>query len=120
MMNTTWDFVWSYDKYMTNRRYGYTDLFFVNGQFRPTICMDAGSWIKFRFAQVETTESARIYTVGNGECTLHLLARDGVMVHGMDNTDMPRLVGNDVFLTQSSRADVAIFCPGDSTGTRFS
>lgn len=63
---------------------------------------------------METTEQARIFTVAD-ECTVYLLARDGVMVHGLNNTDMPRAVGNDIFLAQSSRADVAIFCPGDPT-----
>ena len=79
------------------------------------MCQEAGQYTKFRFAQIETTEKARIFYIGHGECTQYLLARDGVMVHGKDNTDMPRSVGHEVFLAHSSRADVAISCPG----TRF-
>ena len=118
-MNPTWDETWSYGLFNTNARPGSIDTWFVNGQFLPTICQTAGEWIKFRFAHVETTEKSRIYYIGNGEgeCTQYLLAKDGVMVHGMDDTDMPRSVGNGVFMTQSSRADVAISCPGDTSGT---
>ena len=103
--------VWEYTT-ATQQRRGNVDTFFVNGEYQPTICMEAGSWIKFRFAQVETTEDSRIYNIGDGECTLYLLARDGVMVHGVNNTDMPRQVGSELWLAQSSRADVAISCPG--------
>ena len=90
------------------------DAFFVNGEYQPIICMSAGAWIKFRFAQVETTELSRIFYIGDGECTLYLLARDGVIVHGEHDRDVPRLVGNWVWLAQSSRADVAVSCPGSA------
>jgi len=119
-MNPDWEEVWSYDRYDANSRPGSIDTWFINGEYKPTICQTAGEWTKFRFAHVETTEKARIYYIGNGtgECTQYLLARDGVMVHGKDDTDMPRQVGNGVFLTHSSRADVAISCPGHASGSR--
>ena len=59
----------------------------------------------------------RIYYIGEGECTQYLLARDGVMVHGSDDNDMPREVGHGIFLTHSSRVDIAISCPGHSSGS---
>eukprot|EP01083_Nonionella_stella_P286164 973958_1 len=117
MVNYTWDYVWSYDRVRTDRSPGSVDTFFVNGQFQPSVCMEAGTWLKFRFVQVETTEKSRIFYIGDGECTQYLLARDGVMVHGMNNTDMPRAVGHGIWLAHSSRADVAISCPGDASGT---
>eukprot|EP01084_Bolivina_argentea_P269884 458798_1 len=113
MVNYTWDYVWSYTRPLPNRPPGNIDTFFVNGKFQPTICMNAGEWMKFRFAQVETTEDSRIFYIGNGECKQYLLARDGVMVHGINDSDIPRMVGNGIWLAQSSRADVAISCPGD-------
>ena len=64
-----------------------------------------------------STEHARIYYIGNGECTLYLLAKDGVMVSGLHDTDMPRSVGNGVFMAQSSRVDVAVSCPGSNSGS---
>lgn len=57
-----------------------------------------------------------VFYIGEeGECTQYLLAKDGVMVHGKDNT-VPRFVGNGIFLAQSSRVDVAISCPGSPSG----
>jgi len=111
------DDTWKYEKYDPSQRSVVVDTFWVNGEFQPTICMEAGEWIKFRFGQVETTEKSRTYYIGDGECTQYLLARDGVMVHGMDDQSIPRLVGNAVFLAHSSRADVAISCPGHPSGS---
>lgn len=117
MTNYTWDHVYQYEKIQELKPFGVIDNFFVNGQFQPSVCMAAGAWIKFRIGQVETTEISRIFYIGHGECTLYLLARDGVMVHGMNDTDMPRSIGNGIWLSQSSRADVAVSCPGDISGT---
>ena len=53
---------------------------------------------------------------GEGEetpCTMKLLARDGVLIHGDDNT-VPRDVDNCVWLAHPSRVDVAVHCPGDA------
>jgi len=113
-----WDETWSYSSYNPSVRVNSVNTWFVNGRFRPTVCQTAGEWTRFRFAHIETTENARIYYIGDeGECTLFLLARDGVIVHGQSDRDVPRAVGNGVFLAQSSRADVAVSCPGHSSGS---
>merc|ERR1711971_919504 len=53
-------------------------------------------------------------------CTQFLLAKDGVIVRGLDDRDMPRSVGHGIFLAQSSRVDIAISCPGSASGlTRY-
>ena len=112
------DETWKYEKYDEDQRAASPDTFWVNGKYQPTICMTAGEWIKLRFGQIETTEKSSTFFIGDGECTQYLLARDGVMVHGKDDTDMPRRVSYGVWLAHSSRADVAISCPGDAvTGT---
>jgi len=115
-MKPDWDETWSYGRYNTGKPPGSVNTWFVNGEYLPTVCQTAGEWTKFRFAHIETTEKARIYYFGEGECTQYLLARDGVMVHGKDDTDMPRSVGHGVFMAHSSRADVAVSCPGHSVG----
>ena len=115
------DYNWFVEDYDASVRSGQVDTWFANGEYEPTICLTAGTWTKFRMAQVETTELSAIYYFGEPDgsssevCELYLLARDGVMVHGTDNT-VPRAVGNGVWLSQSSRADVAVHCPGNSNG----
>ena len=48
-------------------------------------------------------------------CELKLLAKDSVIIHGRDNSS-PRDVSS-MFFAPSSRADVAVHCPGSSSGT---
>lgn len=111
------DDLWGYSKIDNSARGGPQNVWWVNGQYQPTICQTAGQWIKYRIGQIETDEDPRIFYVGEGECTLYLLAKDGVMVHGMTDNAMPRSVGNGIFLAHSSRVDVAISCPGDRSGS---
>ena len=48
-------------------------------------------------------------------CELKLIARDGVLIRGLTDTDIPRSV-DKMFFSTSSRADIAIHCPGNSVG----
>ena len=83
----TIDYVWSYTT--PNRGGSATrEPYFVNGEYLPTICMTAGEWMRFRFVQSEAL-APNTYHIGYGECTVYLLARDGVIVHGIDNHDVP-------------------------------
>eukprot|EP01084_Bolivina_argentea_P076259 138184_1 len=82
------------------------DLYLVNGKYQPIICSQFNEWIKFRFAQTEIRNPQK-YKIGNNnnDCILMLLARDGIIIN-----NPPRSVGNIVWLSESSRADVAIKC----------
>eukprot|EP01084_Bolivina_argentea_P305492 527753_1 len=50
--NTNIDNVWNWD---TTGNPFERDMYLINGQYLPTICMTAGEWIKLRFGQVEAT-----------------------------------------------------------------
>eukprot|EP01084_Bolivina_argentea_P033175 61396_1 len=109
------DNVWERTPADNSRNDEKTNLYLVNGQFKPNICVTAGEWIKLRFAHIEI-DSPRLYYIGTGSdgCMVKLLARDGVIVHGSNN-QAPRDVSNVIWLTQSSRADVAVYCPGHAS-----
>eukprot|EP01084_Bolivina_argentea_P128069 226431_1 len=88
--------------YLTPR---FEDVYLVNGEYQPTVCQEESEWIKFRFVHTEIRDPQK-YQIGNdGECTLKLLTRDGVIIN-----NPPRDVGNVMWLAESSRADVAITC----------
>ena len=55
------------------------------------------------------------YVIKLDGCQLKLIARDGVLVRGLTDTDIPRSV-DKMFFSTSSRADIAIHCPGNSAG----
>lgn len=120
--NPSFDETWKYGKVDATRRSTTVNTWFVNGEYQPTICMTAGEWIKFKFGHIESTEDSRTYYIGDeesGYCTQYLLAKDGVIVHGLDNSDLPRSVGSAVFMAHSSRVDLAVSCPGDEvTGSK--
>ena len=81
--------------------------FFVNGEHQPTICLNQNEWTRLRFGYVAATFPIVLQFL-DGDCELQLLARDGVLVHGEDNTT-PRQI-NSVRLSPASRSDVAIRC----------
>eukprot|EP01083_Nonionella_stella_P192181 710663_1 len=81
------------------------DLYIVNGEYQPTVCQTINEWIRYRFIQTEIRDPQRYKIGNNNDCILKLLARDGIIIQ-----NPPRDVGNIVWLSEASRADVAIMC----------
>ena len=91
----------------------------VNGLYQSVFEMETGIWYKFRLTLVEFLYPVSLYIVTSdsyfsggsgdfGDCTLKLLARDGIPIHGPNNS-LPRDV-DYMFLQAGQRADVAIMC----------
>ena len=56
----------------------------VNGEYQPTICMEAGVWKKWRIVHSNLAITENTYTLDAG-CSLYLLSKDGVLIHGLNN-----------------------------------
>ena len=117
----------------------------INGLYLPTICINEYEWTKLRVVHVDNRDDLEIvivrqhaakqklqnkywstgdnYTstiqnnVTNTMCNIRLFAKDGVLLHGSDNTT-PRIV-KALYLTPSSRADIAINCDYIDNSTNY-
>eukprot|EP01084_Bolivina_argentea_P174757 302701_1 len=80
----------------------------INGKYLPTIQLVTGIWRKFRLLHVDA-DNDQEFEIGH-QCSVYLLARDGVLVHGLNNEVPRQLVTNKIFLDVSQRADIAVSC----------
>jgi len=84
----------------------------INGEYQPTLCLEAGAWRKWRIvhANLDVTTTTYSLDADSDTCSLYLLSKDGVLVHGANNEAPRHIESNEIFLTMASRADVAIAC----------
>ena len=81
------------------------DTVLLNGMTRPVIELSANTWYRFRLLFVAVHS---VITPWVSECTIRLLAKDGVYLQ-----DMPRTITSS-YMGPGSRADWAISCPPGS------
>ena len=83
----------------------------INGEYQPTICLERNTWKKLRMVHVDLSNSLTLTLDADADvCSLYLLSKDGVLVHGVNN-EVPRYIeANEMYFTVASRADVAVQC----------
>eukprot|EP00933_Yihiella_yeosuensis_P019515 TRINITY_DN15802_c0_g1_i1.p1 TRINITY_DN15802_c0_g1~~TRINITY_DN15802_c0_g1_i1.p1 ORF type:complete len:504 (-),score=55.98 TRINITY_DN15802_c0_g1_i1:299-1810(-) len=81
-----------------------TNPILINGQYQPKLKLYKGEWNRFRicFSAIEQRLDLRI--VGEADCSMKLLAKDGIYLH-----EFPRHT-NRILLNPGARADVAVSC----------
>jgi len=84
----------------------------INGEYQPTLCLEAGAWRKWRIVHSNTDITTNTYSLDADAdaCSLYLLSKDGVLVHGANNRAPRHIASNELYFTMASRADVAIAC----------
>ena len=105
--------------FQTDNNAANTDFWILNGQYEPDICLTTGKWKRFRIVNVDMTQSNE-YTIdaANGDsssCKVYLIAKDGVLIHGLNNEVPREITTRKMFFSGASRADVAVRC--DTPGT---
>mmetsp|Transcript_15835 Transcript_15835/g.22316 ORF Transcript_15835/g.22316 Transcript_15835/m.22316 type:complete len:1259 (-) Transcript_15835:96-3872(-) len=83
----------------------------VNGCEEPQFTLEQGRWTRLRILNVGQEYNSYIEILpsdpNNGKCSMGLLAKDGIWVK-----EIPRMLGdNRIFVSISSRVDVAVRCP---------
>eukprot|EP01084_Bolivina_argentea_P155587 271137_1 len=94
----------------------------INGQHKPTICINKNEYTKFRILHVNIASGVTL-AIPETSCHVYLLAKDGILVD-----PAPRHIPmRQMPLSVASRADVAVTCgsqgifelTGQTTGTPF-
>ena len=91
-------------------RYSDRNFVAVNGVYKGYLKINSNEWSMLRMLLIDVNNAMWLNIEG---CDLQLIARDGVLIRGLNDTDIPRNVTPDIFLSTASRADIAIYCPGD-------
>jgi FtsP/CotA-like multicopper oxidase with cupredoxin domain len=76
----------------------------LNGEFRPEIELEPGTFQRWRLVQSSHQSSIR-FKFDTDHCTINILAMDGIYL------DAPRAVTAPLVVTAGSRVDFAIKCP---------
>lgn len=105
IFNSTVDAVFSTDKIISQDKSSRT-FQTLNGEYLPTICLKSNEWTKLRIVHFDPLNPG--YFFFDEACDLQLLTRDGVIIHGTNDTSIPRQLSNIVWLTQAGRADIGI------------
>lgn len=84
----------------------------MNGVDHPTICINQNEWTRLRFQFAGAVFPIDL-SIESANCEVKLLARDGVLIHGEDNT-VPRDI-HFVHLQVAGRSDVAVRCSNPGT-----
>merc|ERR1712130_782361 len=92
------------------------DMKLVNGQYQPDICLTTSEWKRFRIVHADLEDPAEL-TVNGASCSLYLLSKDGVLIHGINNVVPREIPSKTMYFTVASRADVAIQCSTAGTYT---
>lgn len=83
------------------------DLVLINGQHQPTMSMRSHAWYRFRMVFVAIEQEMYLDVIdgiGGANCTLKLLAKDGIYLH-----EIPRPI--PIFkLYPGHRSDIAVSC----------
>ena len=85
---------------------------FVNGYVRPAINLAAGQWTRLRMLYIAGEDPDEIiadgrFFVDGGDCTVKLIAKDGVYLRSSRNMDFST---QRIILHPASRSDVLIKC----------
>ena len=106
---------------------GGLEFYTLNGEYRPTICLNANEWKRLRIVNTHYERPITMYldqsnvysnnvdissniwdandtNIDDNYCELKLIARDGILL-----SNGPRTVSH-IWLAQGQRADVAILC----------
>eukprot|EP01084_Bolivina_argentea_P155588 271139_1 len=86
-----------------------SSFYLINGEYKPTICIQENKWIKLRILHVDIANNMQLH-IDSNYCQIYLLAKDGVIIHGEDNITPRLIASNKLYFSVSSRADIAISC----------
>merc|ERR1712228_53965 len=87
----------------------YNDMYLVNGEYQPSICLTASVWKKFRMVHSDVEDPLTL-TVNGASCSVYLLSKDGVLIHGINNEVPREIPSKQMYFSVASRADIAIQC----------
>lgn len=90
---------------------GERDFLAVNGQYQPSVDMEAGDTILLRLVHATGARMSFLRPAADTSCEMTLLARDGVFQY----TPYPQI--DRIALAPGTRADVALHCPTSEAGT---